>query len=360
MINVTKSYLPDLAEYVRHLEGIWERVHLTNNGPLVRELEAGMRELLGVKHLLYCGNGTIVLQMALKALNITKEVITTPFSYVASTNAILWEGCTPVFADLNPNDLCIDPAKIEPLITEHTQAILATHVYGNACQVEQIQAIADRHNLRVIYDGAHAFGSRYNGQSLFNYGDLSTCSFHATKVFHTIEGGLLTTNNDELAEQLNLFRSFGHRFDDYLSIGINAKNSEFHAAMGLCLLPKLPDLIAARQEASDWYEARLDLNYVTRPTRLPGLTYNYAYFPILLDSEATLLRVMAALQAQEVMPRRYFYPSLNTLPFLTSTQACPVSESAAVRVLCLPLYPGLAKIDVDRISDIVNQEVSLK
>ncbi len=359
MINVTKSYLPDLAEYVRHLEGIWDRVHLTNNGPLVRELEAGMREVLGVKHLLYCSNGTIVLQMALKALNITKEVITTPFSYVASTNVILWEGCTPVFADLRPDDLCIDPDKIEALITENTQAILATHVYGNACQIDQIQAIADRHKLHVIYDGAHAFGSRYNGQSLLSYGDISTCSFHATKVFHTVEGGLIVTDNDEMAEQLSLFRSFGHRFDDYLSVGINAKNSEFHAAMGLCLLPKLPDLIAARQEASNWYEARLNFEHVTRPTRLPGLTYNYAYYPILFDSEATLLRVMAALQAEEVMPRRYFYPSLNTLPFLKTTQPCPVSESAALRVLCLPLYPGLTEAEVSHIADVVNQEVGV-
>jgi dTDP-4-amino-4,6-dideoxygalactose transaminase len=358
MINVTKSYLPDLAEYVGYLEGIWERVHLTNNGPLVRELEAGMREVLGVKHLLYCANGTIVLQMALKALNITKEVITTPFSYVASTNAILWEGCTPVFADLRPDDLCIDADKIEALITENTEAILATHVYGNACQIEQIQAIADRHRLRVIYDGAHAFGSRYGGQSLLSFGDVSTCSFHATKVFHTVEGGLLTTNDDDLAERLNLFRSFGHRFDDYFSVGINGKNSEFHAAMGLCLLPKLPALIAARQEATDWYQARLDFDQVTRPTRAPGLTYNYAYYPVLLDSEDTLLRVMAALQAQDVMPRRYFYPSLNTLPFLKTSQPCPVSESAAARVLCLPLYPGLAEADVERICAMVNETVN--
>jgi dTDP-4-amino-4,6-dideoxygalactose transaminase len=358
MINVTKSYLPDLADYIRHLEGIWERVHLTNNGPLVRELEAEMRQVLGVKHLLYCGNGTVVLQMALKALNITKEVITTPFSYVASTNAILWQGCTPVFADLRPDDLCIDPDKIEALITENTEAILATHVYGNACQIEQIQAIAERHKLRVIYDGAHAFGSQYGGQSLLSYGDISTCSFHATKVFHTIEGGLLVTNDDALAEQLDLFRSFGHRFDDYLSVGINGKNSEFHAAMGLCLLPKLPDLIASRKQAAEGYDAQLDFTRLTRVGRAPGLTWNYAYYPVLLDSEATLLRVMDALRAEEVIARRYFYPSLNTLPFLNTPQPCPVSESAAVRVLCLPLYPGLPDADVCRIAEIINQEVN--
>jgi dTDP-4-amino-4,6-dideoxygalactose transaminase len=359
MINVTKSYLPDLAEYIKHLEGIWERVHLTNDGPLLRELEAQMRDYLGVRHLRFCSNGTIVLQMALKALDITKEVITTPFSYVASTNAILWEGCTPVFADIRPDDCCIDADKIERLITEHTQAILATHVYGNACQIDQIQTIADRHHLKVIYDGAHAFGARLDGRSLLSYGDLSTCSFHATKVFHTVEGGLIVTDNDEMATQLSLYRSFGHRFDDYFSVGINAKNSELHAAMGLCLLPKLPDLIAARRERSIWYDTRLDLDHISRPSLSAGMTYNYAYYPVLLESEGMVLRVMDALRAEDISARRYFYPSLNTLPFLKTTQPCPVSEDIALRVLCLPLYPELDEADLNRIVAVVNQEVGV-
>ncbi|AQG79657.1 DegT/DnrJ/EryC1/StrS family aminotransferase [Spirosoma montaniterrae] len=359
MINVTKSYLPDFEEYTAYLKGVWERVHLTNDGPLLRELEAQMKEFLGVKHLKFCSNGTVVLQMALKALDITKEVITTPFSYVATTNALLWEGCTPVFADIRPDDFNIDADKIEPLITEHTQAILATHVYGNACQVEQIHAIAEKYRLKVIYDAAHTFGATYNGRSLLSYGDLSTCSFHATKVFHTVEGGCIVTNDDAMAQKLHFYRSFGHRNDDYYSIGINAKNSEFHAAMGLCVLPKVPELIAARRRVFDYYNNRLDFSRLTRPTLSPGMEYNYAYYPVVFDSEETLLRVVDALKAQEIVPRRYFYPSLNTLPFVPSYQACPVSEDIALRVLSLPLYPDLAESDVDRIAGIVNEAIAV-
>ncbi|GAA4463394.1 DegT/DnrJ/EryC1/StrS family aminotransferase [Nibrella saemangeumensis] len=355
MINVTKSYLPDFNEYSRYLEGIWDRVHLTNDGPLVRELEDRLKEYLGVKHLKFCSNGTVVLQMALKALQITKEVITTPFSYCATTNAILWENCTPVFADIHPEDFCIDPTKIEALITENTQAILATHVYGNACSVDEIQAIADKYNLKVIYDGAHAFGVQHNNKALLSYGDLSTCSFHATKVFHTVEGGCIITNDDEMASKLHFYRSFGHRNDDYQSIGINAKNSEFHAAMGLCNLPKIGELIAARQQVSAWYDNRLDFDRISRPTRLPGLEYNYAYYPVVLESEQKLFEVRDALNKEAIFPRRYFYPSLNTLSFIQPYQPCPVSEDIAGRVLCLPLYPDLPEEDVDRICSIVNE-----
>ena len=364
MINVTKSYLPDLEEYTAYLKGIWERVYLTNDGPLLRELESQLKEVLGVKHLKFCTNGTIVLQMALKALDITKEVITTPFSYVATTNALLWEGCTPIFADIRPDDYNIDPDKIEALITENTQAIMATHVYGNACQIEQIQAIAEKHKLKVIYDAAHTFGATYKGQSILSYGDLSTCSFHATKVFHTVEGGCIVTDNDELAEKLHFYRSFGHRNDDYFSIGINAKNSELHAAMGLCVLPKVPELIADRKKVFGYYNDRLDFSRITRPSLTPGVEYNYAYYPVVFDSEETLLRVVDSLKAQEITPRRYFYPSLNTLPFTITAgsgvlQSCPISEDVSLRVLCLPLYPSLAEEDVDRIATIVNETVAV-
>lgn len=360
MINVTKSYLPDLDEYVTHLKGIWERVHLTNDGPLVRELEQQLKEYLGVKHLKFCTNGTVVLQLALKVLNISKEVITTPFSYVATTNALLWEGCTPIFADIRPDDYNIDPDKIEALITENTEAIMATHVYGNPCRIEQIQAIAEKHNLKVIYDAAHTFGASYNGNSILSYGDISTCSFHATKVFHTVEGGCIVTNDDAIAEELHHTRSFGHQNDTYYGLGINAKNSEFHAAMGLCVLPKVDELIAARKERFGYYDSRLDFSRITRPTLTPGTTYNYAYYPIVLDSEETLLRVMETLKAQQIFPRRYFYPSLNTLPFALRrgvAQPCPVSEDVALRVLSLPLHPDLPEADVDRIATLVNEAV---
>lgn len=360
MINVTKSYLPDLDEYVSYLQGIWERVHLTNDGPLLRELEGKLKEYLGVKHLKFCTNGTVVLQMALKALNVTKEVITTPFSYVATTNALLWEGCTPIFADIRPDDFNINPNKIEALITEHTQAIMATHVYGNACQIDQIEAIAQKHKLKVIYDAAHTFGARYKGNSILSYGDISTCSFHATKVFHTVEGGCIVTNDDAVAEKLHHYRSFGHQNDTYHGIGINAKNSEFHAAMGLCVLPKVNDLIAARKQRFGFYDSRLDFSRMARPTLTAGVDYNYAYYPVVFDSEETLLRVMDVLKAQAIVPRRYFYPSLNTLPFALRAgqkQPCPLSEDIALRVLCLPLYPDLAEGDVDRIANLVNEAV---
>lgn len=357
MINVTKSYLPDFDEYTTYLKGIWERVHLTNDGPLLRDLEERMKEFLGVRHLKYCTNGTIVLQMALKALDITQEVITTPFSYVATTNALLWEGCTPVFADIRPDDYCLNPDAIEPLITERTQAIMTTHVYGNACRVEQIAAIAEKYDLKVIYDAAHTFGATYQGRSILSYGDVSTCSFHATKVFHTVEGGCIVTDNDELAQKLHFYRSFGHRNDEYYSVGINAKNSEFHAAMGLCMLPKVPELIAARRQVFGYYDARLDFTKISRPTLTPGVDYNYAYYPVVLESEAVLLNVVDALKAEQISPRRYFYPSLNTLPFVPHYTPCPVSEDVALRVLCLPLYPGLPEADVDRIGRIVNENV---
>ncbi|MFD2569429.1 DegT/DnrJ/EryC1/StrS family aminotransferase [Spirosoma soli] len=364
MINVTKSYLPDLEEYTNYLKGIWERVYLTNDGPLLRDLEAQMKEFLGVKHLKFCTNGTIVLQMALKALDITKEVITTPFSYVATTNALLWEGCTPVFADIRPDDFCLDAAKIEPLITENTQAIMATHVYGNACRIEEIQAVAEKYNLKVIYDAAHTFGASYNGRSILSYGDISTCSFHATKVFHTVEGGCIITDDDEIAQKLHFYRSFGHRNDDYYSIGINAKNSEFHAAMGLCVLPKVPNLIAARKQVFSYYDTRLDFSQadgrkIRRPTLTPGVDYNYAYYPVVFESEEVLLRVVDALKAQDIVPRRYFYPSLNTLPFSVGHQPCPISEDVALRVLCLPMYPDLEEVDVERIAMIVNEAVAV-
>ncbi|WP_234734309.1 DegT/DnrJ/EryC1/StrS family aminotransferase [Tellurirhabdus bombi] len=360
MINVTKSYLPDLDDYVGYLKGIWERVHLTNNGPLLQELEEQLKNYLGVKHLFFCSNGTVVLQMAIKAMNITKEVITTPFSYCATTHTIIWEQCTPVFADILPSDYTIDPAQIERVITEDTEAILATHVYGNACQIEAIQKIADKHHLKVIYDGAHTFGANYNGQSLLSYGDVSTCSFHATKVFHTVEGGIIICHDDALAEKLSLYRSFGHRNDDYFDIGINAKNSEFHAAMGLCVLPKVPDLIAARKERFSWYDAQLNWDKLSKPAQAEGLDYNYAYYPITFTTEAELLAARDALNEVKIFPRRYFYPSLNTLPFIQaygsrSNQPCPVSEDMSLRVLCLPMYPDLDRTDVDRICTIINK-----
>jgi len=353
-INVTKSYLPPLEQYVTYLQGIWERGHLTNAGPLVLELEQRLKDYLGVKHAFYVNNGTIALQIALKALNLQGEVLTTPFSYVATTSSLVWEGCVPVFVDIHPETLCIDPAKLEAAITSRTTAIMATHVYGNPCDVEAIAAIAERHNLRVIYDAAHAFGVEYNNQSVLNYGDISTLSFHATKLFHTVEGGAIITNDDALAHRISYMRNFGHNGPEaFWGVGVNGKSSEFHAAMGLCVLPEVDKLIRRRREISERYDALLAGTAVRNPQLQPGTTrFTYSYYPTLMPSEAVLIKVRDALNAEGIMPRRYFYPSLNLLEY-TGQQAAPVSEDASVRSLCLPLYYGLADEDVDRIGRII-------
>lgn len=353
MINVTKTYLPPFEEYSAILKRAWDKGWITNNGELVQELEAKLKEYLGVENLLFTTNGTVPLQMALKALNVTKEVITTPFSYVATTNAILWEGCTPVFVDIDPKTFCIDATKIEAAITIDTEAILATHVYGIPCDIEAIDAIAKKHHLKVIYDGAHAFGCRYKGKSLLSYGDISTCSFHATKLFHTVEGGCIIANDPEVAHQLMLYRQFGHVYDEYFSVGINGKNSEFHAAMGLCILPNIEEIISARKSITELYDVTLSVNF-TRPLFPAKPEYNYGYYPLVFDSENYLLEVVKNLKENNIAGRRYFYPSLNELPYLQQ-QPCPVSEDISRRVLCLPLYPGLEEKEIALIIESVNK-----
>ncbi len=355
MTPVTQTYLPEIEEYIKVLKRAWDKKWVTNNGELVQELENKLKEFLQVKHLFYTNNGTIVLQMALKALDITKEVITTPFSYVATTNTILWENCTPVFADIEPHTFCINPAEIERKITEDTQAILATHVFGYPCNIEKIEKIAQRYNLKVIYDGAHAFGCEYENKSLLNYGDISTCSFHATKLFHTVEGGCVITNDDAIARKLYLFRQFGHVYDDYFSVGINAKNSEFHAAMGLCVLPKVKDIVSERKRISELYIAGIENLDILIPTKeIRGLGYNYAYFPVLFSTEEKLLKTKNLLEKNNILTRRYFYPSLNNLPYLNNPDSCPISENISRKVLCLPLYFGLEENKIDSISSIIN------
>ena len=356
MINVTKAYLPPMEEYTAILKRAWDKAWITNNGELSQELETRLKEYLEVDYLLYTGNGTIVLQMALKVFNIRKEVITTPFSYVATTNAILWEGCKPVFVDIKPDNFCIDADKIESAITENTQAILATHVYGYPCDVEKIEKIAEKYKLKVIYDAAHAFGGKYLGKSLLNYGDISTCSFHATKIFHTVEGGCIICKDEKTYKQLSLYRSFGHIADDYYSVGINGKNSEFHAAMGLCILPKMETIISRRKQLSDSYDNLLNFKKIKRVAVSDNLEYNYAYYPVLFESEEVLTKVVTNLLENHISPRRYFYPSLNKLPFLEYCK-CEVSESVAKKILCLPLFHDLLYDDIVRTTDIINNTI---
>ncbi len=356
MINVTKTFLPPFEEYTATLKRAWDKAWLTNNGELLLELEQKLKQYLGVENLLFCNNGTVVLQMALKAYGITGEVITTPFSYVATTTAILWEGCKPVFVDIDPHTFCIDATKIEAAITERTEAILATHVYGYPCDVAAIEAIARKHNLKVIYDAAHAFGTEIGGRSLLSYGDVSTCSFHATKIFHTGEGGCIIANDETVAERLMLYRQFGHIGDAYYTMGINGKNSEFHAAMGLCNLNYMDAILGERKAQWLRYEALLRDADVQLLHIADDVKFNYAYFPVVFSSEAELLRVVADLKAKGINARRYFYPSLNTLAYVNNGESCPVSESVAARVLCLPLFYDLAMADQELIAHIVTQK----
>jgi dTDP-4-amino-4,6-dideoxygalactose transaminase len=348
MINVTKPFLPPIELYTKYLAGIWDRRWLTNNGPLVQELEEKLKNYLGVKHVLFVTNGTIALQIALKAMAHKGEIITTPFSYVATTNSILWEGCTPVFADIKSTDYNIDPQKIEALITPETVAILATHVYGNPCDTDKIEKIAAGHNLKVIYDGAHAFDVKYKGRQLLSYGDIATCSFHATKIFHTVEGGAIITDDDALAKKMTLYRQFGHMGDEHFSIGVNGKNSELHAAMGLCLLPMMDQFINRRRVLADLYNRELIDLPLQWPVPLTETDYNYSYYPVIMDTEERLLKVKNFLQEKGINTRRYFYPSLNNLPQYKG-EPCPVSEDISLRALALPLYYELTEAEVHNI-----------
>lgn len=356
MITVTKPLLPSLDEYISYLEHIWQTSQLTNNGPLCRDLTGRLKAYLDLPYLELVGNGTLALQITIKALGLKGEIITTPYSYVATTNAILWEGCEPVFVDIEPQSFCIDPDLIEAAITDKSSAILATHVYGYPCDVARIRAIADRHGLKIIYDAAHVFGVKLDNRPLLEHGDCSTLSFHATKLFHTAEGGAVVCRDAEIARKVFLMAKFGHiGEDDYLDIGINAKMSELHAAMGLCVLPKVRDSITSHKECSIWYKKQLEGCALLRPVPPAGLEYNYAYYPVLFSSHVVMMRVRQALLDNGIGARRYFYPSLNTLPYLKPElkRACPISEDISSRVLCLPLYVGLSKVEVEFICGII-------
>ena len=298
------------------------------------------------------------MQLAIKALELKGEVITTPFTYAATTTALLWENCKPVFVDIDPTNFCIDPFKIESKITVNTEAILATHVFGHPCNVKEIELIAKKHGLKVIYDGAHAFSTQIDSGSIFKYGDVSTCSFHATKLFHTIEGGCIVTNSDELAHQITLYRQFGHIDDEHFSIGINGKNSEFHAAMGLCNIKYIAQILKMRQMQWIYYEKQfLSIKQVKILAIPQGIDYNCAYFPIVFSSEKKLIQIVKVLNSQDITPRRYFYPSLNELPYLQDHQPCPISESISKSVLCLPLFHKLNKYNQERIVDTILKEL---
>lgn len=350
MILVTKPFLPPQNVYADYLDGIWIRQWLTNMGPLASNLELQLKEHLNVNHLLYVSNGTVALQMAIKALKLKGEIITTPFSFVATTSAIVWENCKPVFVDIDENSLNIDAEKIEEAITANTSAILATHVYGNPCDVIRIEKIAQKHNLKVIYDAAHAFGVEVNGRSIFNYGDISTCSLHATKLYHSIEGGLIITKDAELLKKLALIRNFG--FDGpekFAELGLNAKNSEFHVAMGLTNLKYIDLIHEKRKGLSERYDEKLKNLKARSPIWHSDSKNNYAYYPLVFESEELMLKCIDHLNKQEIFTRRYFYPSLATsLPYVKN-QKLKNTDEISKKVLCLPLYFDLTFEEVDLI-----------
>lgn len=354
MINVTKTFLPPISEYQAFIQKAWNNKWLTNRGELVLQLEKKITDKLLTQYGIAMNNGTVPIQIALKVLGNGGEIITTPFSYVATTASIVWEKCTPVFVDIDPIYWSIDPDKIEAAITENTTCILATHVFGNPCDVEKIEAIAKKNNLTVIYDAAHCFGVDYQGQSIFNFGDVSTCSFHATKIFHTGEGGMFFTKNEKLFRDAYNAHNFGHNGPiDFHGVGINGKMSELNAAMGLAVFPYLDEIIQSRKDIVENYLSLLDRKFQTISIR-KNTDWNYSYFPIVFESEDLLIKAQNELNSHDIFPRRYFYPSLNTLNYVNYV-SCPVSESISSRVLCLPLFVGLEENKIAQISKIVNQ-----
>lgn len=358
---VTRSELPPMDAYLECVRDIFASRWLTNQGEYVKRLEQSLVRFLDVPALSLCANGTLALQLTLRLLGLNgKKIITTPFTYVATLSALLWEGCIPVFADIDPHTLCIDPEDVERCIEKNpdTAGILPVHIYGNACDVEALSQLARQHNLHLLYDAAHTFGSQLNGKSLFNFGDAAIGSFHATKLFHTIEGGCVVAHPRHM-EKLGLLRAFGHVGDVHQCLGINAKMSELHAAMGLCLLPAVPDMLAQRSRLAALYDTLLDMNGksgLRRPSLTPGLVWNHAYYPVIFPSPNALARVMAALEKEDIHPRRYFYPSLTQLPYLQSA-SCSVAEDMAERVLCLPFWPNMDEAMTHNIAALIMKEM---
>lgn len=341
MINVTKTYLPDKDKYKKYVDEIFENGWLTNNGPMVKHLEKRLAEYLDVKNLILVSNGTVALEIAYRTLGIKGFAITTPFSFVATTSSLVTNDMLPIFSDIDENSFNLDPKNIEKAITKNTSAILPVHVFGNACEVEAIDAIAKKHDLKVIYDAAHAFDVQYKGQSVLNYGDISTLSFHATKLFHTIEGGALIINDDDLVEKARYLINFGIKNQEEIpELGTNAKMNEFEAAMGLCVLDDIEEIKQNRKIIYDRYAQELK-GLVRFQKQNENATLNYSYFPVVFENEKQLKRVQKALNEQNIFPRRYFYPSLDTLNYIEPKQHMPTSRDISTRIFCLPIYPEL-------------------
>ena len=356
-IYVTSPELPDLATYTKLLETVWATKQITNNGPFVQQLEAEISDYLGLNGIVLVNNGTNALTVALLSLNLTGEVITTPFTFAATASSIVAGGLTPVFCDIDPDTLNIDPAKIEAMVTPSTKAILATHCYGHPCAVNEIAKIANKYNLRVIYDASHAFGVRHNGRSLLTYGDIATVSLHATKVFSTVEGGMVVSQN--LQETAKRVRNFGLSDTGQISdIGINAKMSELHAGFGLINLSSLDNQILQRQKIFAKYVDSLSgLSMLAIHCPPDSIKYNFSYLPVIFANEQLRNDVETRLKKNNIFPRRYFAPSLSTQPAFRSyrSDGCNVANDISNRILCLPLYSKLSLKNVDRICEVIRR-----
>jgi len=361
-IYVTQPFVPPLEEFSPSLKKIWESKCLTNGGPFHQELESSLADYLGIKHLSLFANGTLALVTALQALRITGEVITTPFSFVATAHSLLWNGIKPIFVDIHPTTLNLDPEKIEAAITPHTTAIMPVHVYGKPCDVEKIQKIADTYGLKVIYDAAHAFGVKYKGESLLKHGDLSVLSFHATKVFNTFEGGAIVCPDAKTKKRIDDLKNFG--FADEVTViapGINAKMNEFQAAFGLLQLKYIDKALDRRREIDTQYRQQLSSVTGILCPPLPAYTiYNFAYFPLLIGKQYPLSRdeLYEKLRQNGIYSRRYFYPLISEFPMyrgLPSTEQSNLStaKKVASQVICLPIYPALREVDQQEIISLI-------
>lgn len=362
MIPVTKPYLPSREKLNKYIDGIYERHWFTNNGQLVQELTRRLEEYLGVENLLLVANGTLALQIAYRALGVSgarpdehPEAITTPFTFIATASSLKWDGVEPVFADIDPDTWCLNPTNIEAAITPNTRAVVPVHVFGNACEVEVIDAIARRNNLKVIYDASHAFGVQYKGESLLKYGDAATLSFHATKLFHTGEGGAIVFRRKEDMVRAKKMINFGITGPETIEeLGINAKMNELQAAIGLCVLDEMDTNLVARDVVWSRYEealaGKVQLQKISK-----NLSYNFAYFPAVFETEAQAVLVADTLKENSVLARRYFFPSLDTLDIENAFRICEVSRYISSRILCLPIYSELESEHVQLIIKKINE-----
>lgn len=356
-INITKIFLPDKETFIKYIDKIYSSGWVTNDGPFVKEFEKKLENFLGIRNVVVVSNGTLALQIAYRCLNIKGSALTTPYSFVATTSSLVWEGIKPIFADINKKTLTLEPTKIKKHLSKDITGIVPVHVYGNACEIDEINDIANQNNLKVVYDAAHCIGVKYKNKSIFNYGDASIVSFHATKLFHTIEGGAILTNDDHIAEEARLMRNFGISGEDKIeSVGINAKMNEIEAAMGLALLDNIESLIADRYRVWNVYYNNL-LNYVEFPELNPDVKWNFSYVPVLFKNESQLEKVKEILNANNIFPRRYFYPSLDTLTYLNNQEKFPISNNISKRVLCMPNFFGVNDDTINSICELIKSEI---